>query len=194
MHLSGTLRLWLCGKELPAERLGGGLFRELLVFLVVERWRHPGRPWSPRDLVRRLWGRAGDTTRQLNSLYVYISQLKSLLRQTGFPDCLERSDGGYCLHRDCPVTLDLQAFQVALEQEGVGQVDPKDKKTRDRLVRVARACPQVLDPSLHGHWLDELRAWHEQRWFTLVDRLLESGNKASERKKLQTLRQDFYPD
>ena len=194
VHLSGSLRLWLRGEELPAERLGGGLFRELLVFLVLERWRHPGRPWSPKDLVRRLWGRTGDPTRQLNSLYVYISQLKNLLRQSGFPDCLDRSEGGYCLHRDCPVELDLQQFQLALDQEGISLPALRDKKARARLLKAAASCPRVLDPSLHGRWLDDLRAWHEQRWFTLVDRLLEGSRKPMERKALQIMRRDFYPD
>jgi len=194
MHLSGTLRVWLRGEELPSDRLGGGRFRELFVFLVLERWRHPGRPWSSRDLVRHIWGRSGDATRQMNSLYVYISQLKGLLRQTGFPDCLERSEGGYCLHRDCPVELDVQHFEQTMERHTGALQSPLDKSGRANLTAAARSCARVLDPTLHGHWVDELRAWHEQRWFTLVDRLLATTNKAMDRKALVGLRRDFYPD
>ncbi len=191
VKLIGTLRLIAAGKELSTSRLGNGIFRELFAFLVVERWRHPGRAWAPLDLIEKVWRVKGrDREDLLNSFYVYVSHLRALLKSTGFPGCLEHDSEGYRIHVDCPVELDLQEFD-----SGMAAFRQKGRiPDEEALLAFLSAFAHSIDPSLSSGWLDELRAWHEQRWFELHHRLSGQCKSSSVKNVLAKLEESFYPD
>ncbi len=187
----GEIALFGGNEELSTIRLGNGIFRELFAFFVVERWRHPGRAWPARELIKRIWRvRARHHDELLNSFYVYISHMRALLKSSGFPGCLEHVREGYRIHRDCPIELDLQQFEAGLNEF---KAKPGAFSVDDGIALLER-YKHPIDSALTGKWLDELRAWHEQRWFALHERMFSKQIDQSQEKRLAILADRFYTD
>jgi hypothetical protein len=195
VSLVAGLRVYFAGQELWSKEMGRGLLKELFVFLVIEHWRHPSRAWSALDLVKELWDDEFNPEQHLNSLYVYLSQLRRILKRSGFPDCLEHTSLGYRLHRDCPIQLDLARFERAVKLARELRYLSDAKALIDLSLEVARDFGRPLLPVLSGAWLDDIRSWHELKFFDLIELTLKEANPMEAvHKQLQLALDSFYPD
>ncbi len=192
LSLVGRLKIVAGGEAITGKHLGRGKLRELICFLLVERWRHPGRSWQAEDLVARIWHETRDPGKVLNSFYVYMSNAKRFFSEIGLPDAIERKNGGYLISHNLSLTVDLDALdafsRLNLADESQAEMGLQRRNALEWVLKHA----QSLDPTLRGKWLDELRAWHEAHYMKLVRHLRDSLEEHGDLASLQRIEASFF--
>jgi hypothetical protein len=196
-----TIRLSIIGKvhvqfgalAIPASRIGKGILRELLCFMLVEHWRHPGRSWTAQELVQRTWNHGDARGFSRNSFYVHISNLKKLFREFGVSNAIERVGAGYTLRRDLHVDVDLGFLQDATRLMSNTKIDQVElDKQIPKILSWLSNNSAELDTSLKGIWLDDLRAWHEQTMMRMVVFIKNSLSSEASLGELEAVERKFF--
>ncbi len=192
LSLVGRLKIVARGETITGKRLGRGILRELVCFLLVERWRHPGRAWQAEDLVARIWHETCDPGKVLNSFYVYMSNAKRLFTELGLPDAIERASGGYLISPNLSLVVDLDALDGYSKNNFTDESQVDFTERRNEAIQWVVDHSQALDPSLRAKWLDELRAWHEHHFIRLVRQLRDALGQEGDPEPLRRVEATFY--
>jgi DNA-binding SARP family transcriptional activator/tetratricopeptide (TPR) repeat protein len=160
LRLLGPVEVWAGGRMVDA---GSPRQRCVLAALAVDT----GRPVSTATVVDRVWG---DTPpdRVRNSLYVYITRLRTVIRRAR-PEGdvqLVRRAGGYLLDAD-PGLVDLVQFRRLLDRaRGPACPDQERAALLDQALSLWRGTPLMDMP---GEWAARIsQSWRRHRLDAVV--------------------------
>jgi DNA-binding SARP family transcriptional activator len=172
LRLLGSAEVWTRGWQVPA---GPPQQRGVLAALAVD----VGRPVPREILVERVWQDA-PPSQVRNAIYVYVSQLRYVLRKAGGDAQIVRGAGGYRLEAD-PELIDLHRFQKLINTARAQRTS--DCERAETLRRALGLWRGSALPGMRGEWADNIRqAWHQLRLEAVVmwaQTELRLGNSAS---------------